>query len=218
MVKLFNQTSIYIGNKDFKKNFWDTQPFLKSLQPNWNKWHNAWKNRIKHYTPRTKPQQADVDVKGIIEKWNPKKPKGGSQVTTTLVSPMFGPDVVDQYRECNDSHTPTAPIKTADAAEALRKLVALDIKFMIGCDCEWEYEDDAGSSPGPAAAAAGPASGAPLLPPAAEGARRRRGGGPRHAAARPPAPAAAAGDIEPENDNDIPLLGNTKKKRMRPSR
>jgi hypothetical protein len=122
-------------------------------------------------------------------------------------------------------------------SSSLRKLVALDIKFMIGCDCEWEYEDDAGGSPGPAAAAAGPAAGAPLLPSAAEGddaarapapaiaaidphdfTKCRRGGGPRHAAARPPAPAAAAGDIETENDNDIPLLANTKQKRMRPSR
>jgi hypothetical protein len=31
MVELYNQLSIYIGKADFKPNFWDTQPFLKSL-------------------------------------------------------------------------------------------------------------------------------------------------------------------------------------------
>ena len=35
MVELYNQTSIYIGNKDFKKNFGENQPYLRTLQLNW---------------------------------------------------------------------------------------------------------------------------------------------------------------------------------------
>ena len=34
-------------------------------------------------------------------------------------------------------HNPTPPIKSAEEAEALRQLIALDLKFMVGCDCEW---------------------------------------------------------------------------------
>jgi hypothetical protein len=183
MDELYNQTSIYIGKTDFKLNFWDTQPFLKSLQPNWKKWQKVWKIRIKYYTPRTKPQQPDVDVAGIVEKWNTKRKANESQIATISVSPMFGPDIVDLYTQCNESYNPTAPIKTADAAASLRKLVALDIKFMVGCDCEWNFDDD-GGSPGPAAAA-GPASGGPLLPPAAAG---------DDAAVPHPAPTSAAID------------------------
>jgi hypothetical protein len=96
MVELYNQTSIYIGKADFKPNFWDTQPFLKSLLPNWKKWQKVWKNRITHYTPRTKPQHPDVDVAGIIQKWNAKKKSGESQIETVAVSPMFGPEIFDQ--------------------------------------------------------------------------------------------------------------------------
>ncbi len=137
MVELYNQTSIYIGKADFKLMFWDTKRFLKSLQPNWKKWQKVWKNHIKYYTPRTKPQQPDVDVAGIIEKWNTKRKANESQIATISVSPMFGLDIVDLYTQCNESYNPTAPIKTADAATSLRKLVALEIKFMVGCDCEW---------------------------------------------------------------------------------
>ncbi len=37
MVELFNQLSIYIGSKEFKTMFWEVQPFLKQLLPNWKK-------------------------------------------------------------------------------------------------------------------------------------------------------------------------------------
>jgi hypothetical protein len=103
------------------------------MQPKWRKWQRAYKNRIEHYTPRTDPKQPDVAVEGIIEKWNPKKKE--SQVSTIHVSPMIGPAIVEEYEDYNVTHNQSsAAIKTIDAAESLRKLVALDIKFMIGCD------------------------------------------------------------------------------------
>ncbi len=71
---------------------------------------------------------------------------------------MFGQEIVVQYRQYNESYCPSAQIKTADAAQQLRKLVELDTKFMVGCDCEWIFDEDDGSGPGPAAAAS-PASG-----------------------------------------------------------
>jgi hypothetical protein len=36
-------------------------------------------------------------------------------------------------------HTPDVAIKTVNAAKALREIVAYDIKFMIGCNHEWEF-------------------------------------------------------------------------------
>ncbi len=80
-----------------------------------------------------------MNVTGIIQKWNTKKRKDESQIETIEVSPMFGLEIVDLYRQCNESYSPSAPIKTADAAQSLRKLVALDIKLMVGCDCEWNF-------------------------------------------------------------------------------
>ncbi len=91
MVGLYNQLSINMGKAEFKQNFWDTQPLLKSLLPNWKKWQKVWKNSITNYTPLTKPQQPDVDVAGIIQEWNAKKKSGESQIETVAVLPNFMP-------------------------------------------------------------------------------------------------------------------------------
>ncbi len=43
---------------------------------------------------------------------------------TISLLPMFGLEIVDLYRQCNESYSPAAQIKTMDAAISLRKLVA----------------------------------------------------------------------------------------------
>jgi hypothetical protein len=92
MVEIFNQLGIYIGKKDFIKDFWTTESFLRSQKPNYIKWQQAWKNRIKHFTPRVTPEYDDVPVEGVIEKWYPKLKS--SQIKTIKISPRFGADVV----------------------------------------------------------------------------------------------------------------------------
>ena len=82
LMELFNQLSIYIGRKEFKKNFREIVSFLKNLLSKWKKWQKVWKNRITHYTLRVDPQHPDVEIEGVIEIWNPKKPKGEQQITT----------------------------------------------------------------------------------------------------------------------------------------
>ena len=138
---------MYIGRKD-KKSFWDSDQFLKSLLPNWKKWQKAYKNRIANYTPRVKPLHGDVKVDNIIEDWDPKKSKGTSQLKSVMISPMFGPDRVKDYKAFNEAYSPTAHIKTVDAAESLRTIVGLDLAFMIGCDHEWEQVCDDGEGDG----------------------------------------------------------------------
>ncbi len=71
---------MYIGKKDFKRNFWDTEPYKKLLLQKWKEWQKVWNNRIKHYTPRVDPQHDDVIIDGIIEKLEMKKPKGETQM------------------------------------------------------------------------------------------------------------------------------------------
>jgi hypothetical protein len=92
MVEIFNQLGIYIGKKDFKKKFWTTESFLMSQKPHYIKLQKAWKNLIKHYTPRVTPEYDDVPVEGVTEKWNPKLKT--SQIKTIKTSTMFGADVV----------------------------------------------------------------------------------------------------------------------------
>ena len=76
MIEVFNQLAIFVAKKNFSKNFWDTESFLKQTRPKYVKWQQAWKNRIKHYTPRNKPVYDEVTVEGIIETWDTKIAKG----------------------------------------------------------------------------------------------------------------------------------------------
>ena len=161
MIEVFNQLAIFVAKKNFSKNFWDTESFLKQTRPKYVKWQQAWKNRIKHYTPRNKPVYDEVSVEGIIETWDTKIAKGTPQIKTVKISPMFCADTVRLYREANEAHPASTVVKSSDAAEKLRAVVGMDLKFMIGCDQQWEFSDDDAPAPG----AADPAIAA--LPPAA---------------------------------------------------
>ncbi len=93
LLEIMNQAAIWIAKKDYKKDFWLAESFLKVALPKWKKWQKAWKNCITHYTPLVKPQPSDVALDGVIEERDPKKPKGTSQIKTIMVSPMFGPEI-----------------------------------------------------------------------------------------------------------------------------
>ncbi len=66
-----------------------------------------------------------MNDEGIIQKWNTgtkrKKEDSESQIQTIMISesvlPMFGQEIVVQYRQYNKSNCPSAQIKTADAAQ-----------------------------------------------------------------------------------------------------
>ena len=157
LLEVMNQAAIWIAKKDYKNDFWKAESFLKVTLPKWKKWQKAWKNRITYYTPRVKPAtHSDVAIDGVIEEWDPKKPKGTSQIKTIMVSPMFGPEIVALYKKLNEKYDPAAQIKSKEAAESLRQLLATDIKFMIGCDHEWDFSDD--DEPPPAGAVLRPAA------------------------------------------------------------
>ena len=97
MIEVPNQIAIFIGKKNYSKNFWDSEAFLRQMKPKYVKWQNAWQNRILHYTeytPRYKPAHKDVDLNGIIETYDPKAKKEASQVKTIKMSPLFGPEIV----------------------------------------------------------------------------------------------------------------------------
>jgi hypothetical protein len=145
-----NQLATYIGKKQYNKNFWDTESYLKLLLPKWKKWQKVWKNRIQHYTPRSTPHQQDVTIEGIIEKWDPKKGKNDNQTKSIDISPMFGPDVVELYKTANQGYNPAALVKSASDAENVRALFALELKFMVGCDCKWTFPEHDAPTAAPA--------------------------------------------------------------------
>jgi hypothetical protein len=117
------------------------------MLPHWKKWKKPWKDSIKHNTPRVTQQQPDVDVPAVIELWSTKKKTGESQIEMIQVLPMFGQEIVESYKQCKESHNPADTIKSMDAAKAMRQIVRLNIKLLIGCDCEWDILDKNGTEP-----------------------------------------------------------------------
>ncbi len=83
---------------------------------------------------------------------------------------MFGFDVVQMYKTANQAYTPAAHVKFASDAENVRALFALELKFMVGCDCKWTFPDDDAPPAAPAANVLSPAAAgdddAPPPPPA----------------------------------------------------
>ena len=55
---------------------------------------------------------------------------------------MFRPDIVALYKSANSAYNTASPIKPAEDAGAMQHLVGLDMRFMVGCDCEWNFPDD----------------------------------------------------------------------------
>jgi hypothetical protein len=103
------------------------------------------------------PEYEDVPVDKVFEKWNLRLK--APQIKTNKISPMFGADVLWLYKEANEAHPATIVVKSQEAAESLRAVVGMDIRFMVDCDQSWVFPDD---NEGPAAAspaAAGPPDG-----------------------------------------------------------
>ena len=90
------------------------------MKPKYVKWQNAWQNRILHYTPRDKPAHKDVEVTGMIERWDPKAKKDVSQVKTIKTSPLLGPDIVKLYTAANEAHPASTVVKSLVAAKLAR--------------------------------------------------------------------------------------------------
>jgi hypothetical protein len=198
MIEVFNQLSIFIAKKNFTKNFWDTEPFLKQTKPKYIKWQQAWNNRIEHYTPRVKPDYDDVKVEGVIETWDTKLPKGTSQIKTIKISPKFGADAVQLYRAANEAHPATTVVKSTDAAENLRFLLNLDVLNLLSIPLgAWKRARRAGPA---APAAPSPAGEAGAAAAAA-------------AAARKTASKATADDTDDEEDIAIILQSSRKRGR-----
>jgi hypothetical protein len=86
----------------------------------------------------------EVEFTNMIERWDPKKKKDASQYTSIKVSPLFGPDIVQLYKDANKKYKPSDPVKSTGAGVTLRALVALDLKFMAGYDCTWTATEEAG--------------------------------------------------------------------------
>jgi hypothetical protein len=120
MIEVYNQTAIFIGKKNYSKNFWDSEAFLRQMKQPYVKWQNAWKNRIQYYTPCYKPAHKDVDIVEIIETSDPKAKKDVSQLKTIKMSPLFGQDIVKLYKAANEAHPASPVVKSLVAAENLR--------------------------------------------------------------------------------------------------
>ncbi len=60
---------------------------------------------------------------------------------------MLDPDIVKLYTSANKAYNPALAVKSLDDTVALRALIALNLKFMVGCDCNWTFDDSEAPTP-----------------------------------------------------------------------
>jgi hypothetical protein len=66
------------------------------------------------------------------------------------LSPVFGLNVMNLYKSGNEEYNlnPVAATILVEDAEKSRALIALDLRFTVGCNCEWTpYDGDAADCP-----------------------------------------------------------------------
>ncbi len=49
----------------------------------------------------------------------------------------FPPNIVAMYKAINEEYVPSTPVKTEEA-KLIRKILALDARFLLGCGLEWD--------------------------------------------------------------------------------
>ncbi len=51
--------------------------------------------------------------------------------------PTFGPELTQKYSDANQKFKQSDPVKPVGSMASFRRLVALDLIYMVGCDCAW---------------------------------------------------------------------------------
>ncbi len=73
IIEMYNQVSIYRAKKDFTKDFWRLEKFVRDIRPKWTKWQKARRNHFEQYTPRVEPQHGEVEIQGVFDSSNNKE-------------------------------------------------------------------------------------------------------------------------------------------------
>jgi hypothetical protein len=80
-----------------------------------------------------------ADTLQVIFKWDASACKTND--TKDVEIPVdFPPDLVRQYETVDRKYVSSAPVKM-DEAKYIMKLLSLDIRFLLGCDCKWDDDD-----------------------------------------------------------------------------
>jgi hypothetical protein len=115
-------------------NLQKTDPAAHTLLGKWHKFQRFFKNRIEHFLPRI-GNHPEVTLHGVITEWDPTaKSHDGEDVDIPVDSPS---NIVAMYKAINEEYVPSTPVKT-DETKLIRKILALDIRFLLGCDLEWD--------------------------------------------------------------------------------
>jgi hypothetical protein len=100
----------------------------------------TYKNRIKAFLefPRIQPSQVDYTFDDVL-----RIEKDGSLIKGSIkVSPHFDEKTTAFYLKTNEELSKSlASIKTKEQCEQLKVLLALDLKYLNGCDYTWEKPD-----------------------------------------------------------------------------
>jgi len=123
---------------------------MSQLKAPYAKFQAVYKNRIKVHLPFPRIQPShDDDVFNDVVKISDD---GNLSTGPSKISPHFDANTISLYAKANEDVSKCLQnIKSRDQCEQLRALLALDIRYLNGCDYKWAKPDGtAMSSPPPA--------------------------------------------------------------------
>ena len=138
-LQIFNALTTHIHGGKFTTAFWAI-PGMSQHKTPYSKFQQAHKNRIKVFldVPRIQPSQDDDIFDDVVH----ISDDGNLSTRPMKISPHFDANTILLYIKANEDVSKfLSTIKSKEQCEQLRALLALDIRYLNGCDYQWEKPD-----------------------------------------------------------------------------
>ena len=137
--QIFNALTTHIHGGKLTTAFW-TIPGMSQHKIPYSKFQQAYKNRVKVFldVPRIQPRQDDDIFDDVVQ----ISDDGNLSTRPMKISPHFDANTILLYTKANEDVSKfLSTIKSKEQCEQLRALLALDIRYLNGCDYQSEKPD-----------------------------------------------------------------------------
>ena len=135
LLTLNNELVKFICNAKFSPEFWKGKE-VSHFKTQYESYQRAYKNHIKKFLSKpgiAPPGLEDDLVSGILQLPDSgTEPKKGD----LSVPPYFDAALIAAYTKLNETVIGIKTFNSKESCEALLKLIALDVRYLNGCDCK----------------------------------------------------------------------------------
>ena len=137
--QIFNALTTHIHGGKLTTAFW-TIPGMSQHKIPYSKFQQAYKNSVKVFLDvlRILPRKMTIFFDDVVQ----ISDDGNLSTRPMKISPHFDPNTILLYTKANEDVSKfQSTIKSKEQCEQLRALLALDIRYLNGCDYRWEKPD-----------------------------------------------------------------------------